>query len=106
VPLQGLVDSVADRVGIRFDQRDIAGARILDDFFSETAMSVRFVATPNQMVMLLEELRGLDELVTVRQLRIQPVMGEVTVDSGLDRTKDLQVELTVGGLIESPSEGV
>jgi len=33
-------------------------------------------------------------------------MGEVTVDSGLDRTKDLQVELTVGGLIESPSEGV
>ena len=96
VELQSIVESVAADIGVVFGERNIIAPRMLDDFFSETAMSVAFDSTPNQLVSLLTALRDLETLITVRELNIQP-----KPDEGQDLTKEWQVSLTVGALIEN-----
>ena len=96
VELQSIVESVAADIGVVFGERNIIAPRTLDDFFSETAMSVAFDCTPNQLVSLLAGLRDLETLITVRELNIQPAPAE-----GQDLTKEWQVSLTVGALIEN-----
>ena len=100
VELQSIVESVAADIGVVFGERNIIAPRILDDFFSETAMSVAFDSTPNQLVSLLTALRDLETLITVRELNIQP-----KPDEGQDLTKEWQVSLTVGALIENSPAG-
>ena len=96
VELQSIIESVAADIGVVFGERNIIAPRTLDDFFSETAMSVAFDCTPNQLVSLMAGLRDLETLVTVRELQIQPTPAE-----GQDLTKEWQVSLTVGALIEN-----
>ncbi len=96
VELQSIVESVAADIGVVFGERNIIAPRTLDDFFSETAMSVAFDCTPNQLVSLMAGLRDLETLVTVRELQIQPKPAE-----GQDLSKEWQVSLTVGALIEN-----
>ena len=100
VELQSIVESVAADIGVVFGERNIIAPRMLDDFFSETAMSVAFDSTPNQLVSLLTALRDLETLITVRELNIQP-----KPDEGQDLTKEWQVSLTVGALIENSPAG-
>ena len=100
VELQSIVESVAADIGVVFGERNIIAPRTLDDFFSETAMSVAFDSTPNQLVSLLTALRDLETLITVRELNIQP-----KPDEGQDLTKEWQVSLTVGALIENSPAG-
>ena len=100
VELQSIVESVAADIGVVFGERNIIAPRMLDDFFSETAMSVAFDCTPNQLVSLLAALRDLETLITVRELQIQPTPAE-----GQDLTKEWQVSLTVGALIENSPAG-
>ena len=99
VELQSIVESVAADIGVVFGERNIIAPRTLDDFFSETAMSVAFDCTPNQLVSLLTALRDLETLITVRELNIQP-----KPDEGQDLTKEWQVSLTVGALIENSGD--
>ena len=99
VELQSIVESVAADIGVVFGERNIIAPRTLDDFFSETAMSVAFDCTPNQLVSLLAALRDLETLITVRELNIQP-----RPDEGQDLTKEWQVSLTVGALIENSGD--
>ena len=100
VELQSIVESVAADIGVVFGERNIIAPRMLDDFFSETAMSVAFDSTPNQLVSLLTALRDLETLITVRELNIQP-----KPDEGQDLNKEWQVSLTVGALIENSPAG-
>ena len=100
VELQSIVESVAADIGVVFGERNIIAPRMLDDFFSETAMSVAFDSTPNQLVSLLTALRDLETLITVRELNIQPTPAE-----GQDLNKEWQVSLTVGALIENSPAG-
>ena len=99
VELQSIVESVAADIGVVFGERNIIAPRMLDDFFSETAMSVAFDSTPNQLVSLLTALRDLETLITVRELNIQP-----KPDEGQDLTKEWQVSLMVGALIENSGD--
>ena len=99
VELQSIVESVAADIGVVFGERNIIAPRMLDDFFSETAMSVAFDSTPNQLVSLLTALRALETLITVRELNIQP-----KPDEGQDLTKEWQVSLMVGALIENSGD--
>ena len=99
VELQSIIESVAADIGVVFGERNIIAPRTLDDFFSETAMSVAFDCTPNQLVSLLAALRDLETLITVRELNIQP-----RPDEGQDLTKEWQVSLTVGALIENSGD--
>ena len=99
VELQSIVESVAADIGVVFGERNIIAPRMLDDFFSETAMSVAFDSTPNQLVSLLTALRDLETLITVHELNIQP-----KPDEGQDLTKEWQVSLTVGALIENSGD--
>ena len=100
VELQSIVESVAADIGVVFGERNIIAPRMLDDFFSETAMSIAFDCTPNQLVSLLTGLRDLETLITVRELQIEPTPAE-----GQDLTKEWQVSLTVGALIENSPAG-
>lgn len=99
--LQSIVEQVVELTGIELGQRNISAARQKDEFFNEITMTLGFESTPGQLVAFLEQLRGLEKLVTVRSIQISPLQAMDDVPEGEALVKDVRVSLTVGAVLAS-----
>ncbi len=103
VELQSLIEATSQDAGIVLEQRNIGGTQRLDEYFSETRMTLAFEATPEQFVEFLTDLRSNPKALTVRSVDVRPEALVHEVPSRGELTKTLQVTLTVGALIENAS---
>lgn len=93
--LQSLIESAAGKANIMLGQRAVGTARRLNDFYSELTMTLSFESTPNQLVMLLNELRALPRVVNVRSLQVAPLSPVFEVPKGIDLLKTVRVSMIV-----------
>ena len=100
--LQTLIEAAADRSGIELGQRNISPARLVDDYFSEIAISLTFVCAPGQLVEFLSDIRSAEGLVIVRAVQVSPLQGTDGIPAG-ELIKDLNVNVTFGAVLATPS---
>lgn len=93
--LQSLVESAANNTNIMLSQRAMGIPRRLNDFYAELTMTLGFEATPNQLVMLLNELRAMPRFVSVRSLQVAPVSPVFEAPKGVDLLKTVRVAMIV-----------
>ena len=99
--LQSRVEAAIVNGGIALGQRNIVGATRLDDFVSQTAMTVTFECSPSQLRWLLSEFRAAEKFLVVSMLQVIPIQQELGPAEGQNLHKGLRVTLTVAALMPS-----
>ncbi len=95
--LQQIVVERAKAVGILLMQRSTSQPRKVDELVSEIALTTTFEATPNQLVAFLNQLRGAQKIVNVRNAQVDPVQLVYDAPKSGVLKKDLRVNLTITG---------
>lgn len=103
VELQNIVEEAAKKVGISLGQRNMSTARKKDQFFNEITMTLSFESTPNQLTMLLSELRNAPKFLTVRNAQISPVQALQEAPKKGDFQKTVKANLTIAAILASPA---
>ena len=99
VELQSVVDTLFSSAGLVAIQRTIVGERELDDFYSETAMTLVFECSPSQLMFLLSEFRNSGTFLNVRSLQVIPTELATGPADGQILSKGLRATLTVAALM-------
>jgi hypothetical protein len=104
--LQKMVEEGAKSVGISLAQRNVTDPRKVDDFVAETAMTLTFEATPNQLVGFLAQLKAATRIVKVKSAQIDPVQVAHEAPKAGELRKILRVNMTVAGTaVSAPAQG-
>jgi hypothetical protein len=96
--LQRIVEDGAKTVGVDLMQRAMSQPKKIDELTGEITMTTTFEATPNQLVALLNQLRGATKVVNVRNAQIEPVQVAYEAPKLGEVKKNVRVNLTISGV--------